>query len=185
MALCPAFGIDKSGAGSPLPARHFRKEQQMFVRIQALVVALVLTISSAALAAPAAPLETLNVQGLQKLVQANRGKPVVVNFFATWCPPCKAEIPMLVEMCDKYRDKVTFVGITVDNDSTVAKVLPYVAQMQINYPVYRAGNDVVQAFSIRSIPFNVGYGKNGKVAWAFSGFLDEEAFDEMVRELLK
>lgn len=158
---------------------------QMFARIQALVVALVLILASSALAAPKAPLETLSVQGLQKLVQANRGKPVVVNFFATWCPPCKAEIPMLVEMTNKYKGKVNFVGLTVDNDATVAKVLPYVAQMKINYPVYRAGSDVVQAFSIRSIPFNVGYGKNGKVAWAFSGFLDEAAFEEMVRELLK
>ena len=168
-----------------MPARDPRKERQMFARIQALVVALVLILASSALAAPKAPLETLSVQGLQKLVQANRGKPVVVNFFATWCPPCKAEIPMLVEMTKKYKGKVNFVGLTVDNDATVAKVLPYVAQMKINYPVYRAGSDVVQAFSIRSIPFNVGYGKNGKVAWAFSGFLDEAAFEEMVRELLK
>ena len=169
----------------------------MFARLQALVVAcmlLMLTTAPSALAAPtsatkatqkSAPIETLSVQGLQKLVRAGKGRPVVVNFFATWCPPCKAEIPMLVEMTNKYKGKVNFVGLTVDNDATVAKVLPYVAQMKINYPVYRAGSDVVQAFSIRSIPFNVGYGKNGKVAWAFSGFLDEAAFEEMVRELLK
>lgn len=162
------------------------EERLMFVRLQALVVALVLTIASSALAAPASsPIETLSVQGLQKLVQANKGRPVVVNFFATWCPPCRAEIPMLVEMADKYKGKVDIIGVTVDNDSTMPKVMPYIAQMKINYPVYRAGNDLVLAFSIRSIPFNVGYGRDGRVAWAFSGFLDDAAFEEMLGELLK
>ncbi len=169
----------------------------MFARLQALVVAcmlLMLTTAPSALAAPtsatkatqkSAPIETLSVQGLQKLVRAGKGRPVVVNFFATWCPPCRAEIPMLVEMADKYRGRVDIVGMTVDNDASMPKVMPYIAQMKINYPVYRAGTDIVQAFSIRSIPFNVGYDRKGKVAWAFSGFLDDAAFEEMIGELLK
>ncbi|MDO5536453.1 MAG: TlpA disulfide reductase family protein, partial [Desulfovibrionaceae bacterium] len=122
---------------------------------------------------------------LRALIQKNKGKPVILNFFATWCPPCRAEIPMLVEMNDKYDGRVTFIGLTVDDARSIAKVLPFMARMGIDYPVYHAGSDIVQNFSISSIPFNVGYDKKGKMVFAYSGIVDEEDFDRMLQDLLK
>ncbi len=154
----------------------------MFVRIQALVILLLVALASPAMAE--GPLDVMSASDLQKLVQTNKGKPVVVNFFATWCPPCRAEIPELVELHDKYKDQVVIIGLSVDSANTQSKILPFAAEMQINYPIYSAGNDLVQAFGVRSIPYNVGYGKDGKVAWAFSGF-DGGGFDELITQLLK
>lgn len=159
-------------------------EAYMVVRFLAVLVSLFLALSSGALAASGA-IETLDARGLQKLVQEQKGKPVVINFFATWCPPCRAEIPMLVDMHEKYRDKVIFLGLTVDDASSIAKVLPFATRMNIKYPIYRVGADVIQNFSIRSIPFNVGYDTRGKLAWAYSGLLDEDNFEQMIKELSK
>lgn len=149
-----------------------------------LVLALGLTFRAGDVAAAGGgPLQTLDMKGLQKLVRDSKGKPVVLNFFATWCPPCRAEIPLLVEMNKKHAGRVVIVGLTVDDDSSVAKVLPFVAKMKIDYPVYRVTPEVVRRFSIRSIPFNVGYDSRGTMGWAFSGILDEDTFDTMVQEL--
>ncbi len=155
----------------------------MIVRLRALVLALLVCLCAGP--AAAATLEgELDSAGLQKLVQGQK-KPVVLNFFATWCPPCRAEIPFLVRMHRKYEGKIAFVGMNVDEPSAQGKVLVLMTDTGIDYPVYRAGADVVQGFGIRSIPFNVAYDAEGRVAWAFAGLMDEAGFEEMLGELLR
>ena len=154
----------------------------MIARIQALVLLCLVAMASPAMAG--GPLDVMTASDLQKLVKANKGKPVVVNFFATWCPPCRAEIPELVDLHDRYGERVIIIGLSVDSANTQSRILPFTTGLGVNYPIYRAGNDLVQAFGVRSIPYNVGYGKDGKVAWAFSGF-DGGGFEELVEQLLK
>lgn len=153
-------------------------------RLVAFVFALCLCVSTAAVAV-AGPVESMDLKGLRTLIQGSKGKPVIINFFATWCPPCRAEIPMLVEMAEKYKDRAVFVGLTVDDARSIAKVPAFKERMGITYPVYQAAGDVVQNFGISSIPFNVGYNKKGKMVFAYSGLVDEEDFDQMLKDLVK
>src|SRR6476620_2484446 len=81
-----------------------------------------------------------------------RGKVVIVNFWATWCPPCRAEIPDLVALQNKYRDRLLIIGVSQDEGS-VESVKQFVAAHQMNYPVVMMTPEIDQAFpGIRALP---------------------------------
>lgn len=64
-----------------------------------------------------------------------KGKVVLVNYWATWCPPCRAEIPDLIKLQDKYRDTLVVLGISEDEDATPQEVKAFAATQKMNYPV--------------------------------------------------
>jgi thiol-disulfide isomerase/thioredoxin len=74
-----------------------------------------------------------------------RGKVVIVNFWATWCPPCRAEIPALVALQEKYRDRLLIIGISEDEGGP-EMVKQYVAEQKINYPVALTTPEVSRLF---------------------------------------
>jgi len=91
-----------------------------------------------------------------------RGKVVVLDFWATWCPPCKAEIPDFIKLYSKYKkDGFQMLGISVDQGGLGA-VLPFMKEYGINYPIVLADNDVVSAYGgIRGIPTTFVIDKQG------------------------
>lgn len=125
--------------------------------------------------------KTVGLKDLTSIVAQNKGKVVMLNFFATWCPPCREEIPDLVELASKYKDNVVIVGLSVDED---AGPLPgFLSRMKVKYPVYRAGDEVVRAFNVRTIPHNVFYGKNGKLALMGAGMVSKKELVEIFDSL--
>lgn len=154
-------------------------------KLFAVLLFLALMLPSVGASAAEASLETVSKADLEKLVRSNKGKPVMVNFFATWCPPCRAEIPYIVKMQKKYGQKMAFIGLSVDQNDTVGRVKPFLQKLGASYPVYRASSDLIQNFNVTSIPFNVFYDKNGKVGLAGSGVLDEESFEQILIDLTK
>jgi len=129
-----------------------------------------------------------DMNGVDVKLAAFKGKPIVVNFWATWCGPCRAEIPSLVELQTKYNAEgtdVVILGVSVDDP--VAKLKPYAAQMKMNYPVL-VGNgrdDVQDAFGpLWGIPVTVFIGRDGKIAKKHSGIASKEQFEQEIKALL-
>jgi thiol-disulfide isomerase/thioredoxin len=141
-------------------------------------------------AGKAAPLNfTLkDMNGVDVKLAAFKGKPIVLNFWATWCGPCRAEIPSLVELQTKYSadgTDVVILGVSVDDP--VDKLKPYAAQMKMNYPVL-VGNgreDVQDAFGpLWGIPVTVFIDRDGRIAKKHSGIASKEQFEQEIKALL-
>jgi len=117
-------------------------------------------------------------------ISQHKGRVVILNFFATWCEPCQAEIPGLVNLRRHYPvDKVTILGISLDEDQ--ALVPPFVGKYGINYPVRMASMDVLRMFSIRSVPHNTVYDVTGRLAANQPGLIAEEDFKAFIDQLLE
>jgi thiol-disulfide isomerase/thioredoxin len=126
-----------------------------------------------------------DVDGNQVSLASYKGKVVLLNFWATWCGPCKAEIPDLVELQAQYRDDLVVLGFSVDD--TVDKLLPYASEYKINYPVL-VGNgreDVQDAYGpLWGIPVSVIIGRDGTIAKKHSGIASKEQFEREIKSLL-
>lgn len=103
----------------------------------------------------------------------HEGRVVLVNFFATWCPPCRAEMPMLVETGQTYASKgVDFIGVSLDQGG--AKVLqPFIKQYQIDFPVVLPGDGPSIADGISAIPVTLLIDRSGRVAQVYRGMVSE------------
>lgn len=114
-----------------------------------------------------------------------KGKIVLINFWATWCGPCRAEIPSLVELQAKYHADLTILGVSIDD--TADKLKPYAAEFKMNYPVL-VGNghqDMQDAFGpLYGIPVSVIVGRDGRIAKKHSGIATKEQFEREIKALL-
>lgn len=129
-------------------------------------------------------IQRLDFSGLTELVQKNKGKVILLNFFATWCPPCRAEIPHLVTAYEEYAGKdVLIVSLSIDDDARL--VPPFVKDMGMDYPVYLIDRKVAAAYRISTIPHNVFYDRDGSLVASQSGVLDEESLMSVLAQLLQ
>lgn len=124
-----------------------------------------------------------------KVIDQNawRGKVVLLNFWATWCGPCRAEIPDLITLQDKYRDQLVVVGLSVDEGKTAnALVKTFVTEHKLNYPVAVVGEDIEKLFGgVSSIPSTFVLNTDGKMVQRHIGTLNAEATEQEVRVLAK
>ena len=91
-----------------------------------------------------------------------KGKVVVVEFWATWCPPCRSSIPHLIKLYNQYKGKgVEFISLTNESGS---KVKAFIKQYKMNYPIGLASKSAGD-FGVRGIPHAVVIGKDGRVVW--------------------
>jgi thiol-disulfide isomerase/thioredoxin len=115
-----------------------------------------------------------------------KGKVVLLDFWATWCGPCKIEIPWFIEFQNKYgKDGLQVIGISVDD--TLPKLKPYVADMKMNYPVLQGldHDDVQDAYGpILGIPVTTVISRDGKICMKHAGLSSKESFENMIKALL-
>jgi thiol-disulfide isomerase/thioredoxin len=121
----------------------------------------------------------INTPGL-KLADL-KDKIVVVEFWATWCPPCRKSIPHLIELNKKYAGQVTIIGLS---DETQDKVAPFVKQMNMDYAV-GGGSKTLNAYGVSGIPTVFVIDTTGKIAWQGHPMDDqfEKALDTEVAKL--
>ena len=114
-----------------------------------------------------------------------RGKVVIVDFWATWCPPCLKGIPDLIELKKKYGKKgFEVIGVSVDTESK-DKVVPFIKEKGINYPVVYGDMNVYQQYGgIRSIPTSFVIDKNGKIIASYEGLMPIDTYETYIKKLL-
>jgi peroxiredoxin len=151
----------------------------------ALAAPLALREAHAAVAAPDFTLRGIDGRNLRLAEQ--RGHVVMVNFWATWCGPCRVEMPHLNKIHDKYRSSgFVLLGVNVDEDAK--KAAGAVQQWGIRFPVlHDAEKKVVRAYDVSSMPSTVLIDRDGRLRHVHRGYRDgyEVEYDKQVRELLK
>jgi peroxiredoxin len=119
-------------------------------------------------------------------IAAYKGKVIVLDFWATWCEPCKLEIPGFVDLQNKYGAKgLQMIGISVDD--TLDQLEPYVAEYKMNYPVLQGRNhdDVQDAFGpIFGIPTTVVISRDGQICRRHPGYTTKDVFEREIKALL-
>ena len=143
-------------------------------------------------AAPRDP-ELIDAKGYQKLVQQYRGKALVVNFWATYCEPCRDEYPMLNELAKQYAPQgLKLIGVTLDQDGDLILMRRFIARYKPIFPNYRKKpEEAEEAFHMAvmpgwngSLPITIFYAKDGQQVGNFVGERNREAYEGMIRSLL-
>lgn len=111
-------------------------------------------------------------EGSKVSLAEQKGKVVLVDFWATWCGPCRAAIPNLVRMYNEYKDQgLVVLGISLDQEKDA---LPkFIKDYNITYPILYGNQQIARAYEVQSIPTLVIFDKKGKIAFREVGFSDE------------
>ena len=114
-----------------------------------------------------------------------KGKIVILDFWATWCPPCRRGIPDLIELQKTYKKNLEVIGISLDTDSK-SDVVPFMKKHGINYKIVYGNNDVVQKYgNIQAIPTSFIIDQKGKIVTSFVGLQRKETYKDQIDKLIK
>lgn len=143
------------------------------------------TFAAARKGAAAPAIKVVSISG-QSITLANyQGRVLVLDFFASWCGPCREAVPHLIDLNRRYgKQGLQVLGLSADEDGGALK--EFIAEKKITYPVAMANEHLLNDYAIRSIPTLFVINKKGVVVERFMGFSDEVArsMEALVRKLL-
>lgn len=138
-------------------------------------------------AAPIFSASIPDMSGKQQALEQWHGKVLIVNFWATWCPPCLEEIPQFIKLQEKYgKQGLQFVGIAIDQKD---KVEAYAKQTGINYPILNGEADAIELSRkagnrLGALPYTLIIGRTGEVVASELGGLTEAKLEPVIKPLL-
>ena len=116
-------------------------------------------------------------------LKAYRGKVVILNFWATWCPPCKMEIPFLEDLENEHRGQLEVIGASVF--CSYSDTQNFYKDYRINYPVIFGSYDLMLKYGkVRAIPTTFLISKKGVISFKVVGYRTKEQYEEMLKSLL-
>lgn len=127
-----------------------------------------------------------SVDGKTVKLSDYKGKVVIIDFWATWCPPCRKGIPDLISIQKDFKDDVVIIGISLDAEKTLKDVPGFVKSYEINYPIVYGTEKVVNDYGgIEGIPTAFVVDKKGNVVDMHVGLVPKDTYVNKIKELLK
>ena len=133
-----------------------------------------------------AELTLKDIQGRYIQLSHYRGKVILINFWATWCPPCRVEIPDLIKLQRDYRNRgLQVIGVTYP-PQRLAEVRRFVRRAKVNYPVGLGTKKMKLLFTPNeTLPMTIVIGTDGRIRDMIEGILLPEEFEQKIKPLLK
>lgn len=134
---------------------------------------------------PAPEFELKDLAGKEVRLSDYHGKVVVLNFWATWCPPCKEEMPWFVDLQQRYGAQgLQVVGVAMD-DSGEKTIASFTERLGVNYPVLLGKESVAQAYGdVQFLPDTFYIGRDGKIVAHVQGLINRKEIEETVKKAL-
>ncbi len=136
-------------------------------------------------AKPAPSFTLQDLKGNQISLSDFQGKVVILDFWATWCPPCVMEIPHFIELYEQYKDQgFAMVGISLDRGG-ISVVKSFAQKYQVNYPILMADGQVANAYGgITGIPTTFVIDSAGNIRHKYIGYREKAVFEADIKALL-
>jgi thiol-disulfide isomerase/thioredoxin len=124
-----------------------------------------------------------NIQNTSSL----RGKVVFVNFWASWCPPCRAEFPSIETLYSKFKSNPDIFFLAINEDSDISAAHSYLQKEKYSVPFYKSSGNVPNKIYTGALPTTIVLDKNGKVRFKHEGFADygTDKFVKQIETLIK
>ncbi len=137
---------------------------------------------------PSTTVQSLESKSFDTAEFSNDGKPMIINFWATWCAPCKRELNTIAEVYDEWQEEtgVKLVAISIDDARSQARVLPYINGASWDYEVYIDVNqDFKRAMGVNNVPHTFLVDGDGNIVWQHNNFApgDENELYKKILEL--
>ena len=124
--------------------------------------------------------------GLSKNTSELRGKVLFINFWASWCPPCRAEFPSIEKLYSKFKGNPDILFLTINEDEDLSAAKSYINQEKLTLPFYKTMKAVPKEIYNGTLPTTIVMDKNGKIRYRHEGFANyaSEKFIQQVEELI-
>ena len=122
---------------------------------------------------------------MNKIESSNyAGKPLILNFWATWCPPCKAEMPHMQNIYDKFKDQgVEILAVNLTSQDTKSKIAPFVKEFGLTFPILLDEEGYVgQKYQIMTVPTSLMIDTKGNIVETISGPMDEALMESLLKK---
>lgn len=134
----------------------------------------------------AADFKLKTLDGKEVKLSDYRGKIVIIDFWATWCPPCRKGIPDLISLQEEFKKDLVVIGISLDQQNTIKDLKPFIENYKINYPVVLGDEKVVKDYGgISAIPTSFIIDQKGNIVDSHIGLVPKTVYSDQIKSLLK
>jgi len=130
-----------------------------------------------------------DIQGKSVTLSEYKGKVILLDFWATWCPPCRKEIPGFIELYNTYKSRgLVVIGVSMDDADDIADVKRYAAQIKMNYPVLLGAgreDDLKPSFGELPLPTSFVIARDGRICARHDGLTAKDQVEREISALLQ